>query len=315
MISEDVLTYVRNALAQGAVKSAVEQELIKAGWTSEQVAQIFEQASTATPVASAVPPRLESLANPVTSPSSMSTIPSDQPVSTNTGNAPKKSSSLGTIIIVLMVLLILGGGGVYVYMQQSRAVVPEVESTSSDATNNAGSGQQDLVDQRNAFDAAIDKPVLSDGQRLGSVLHQFSAIVPKGWGILATSSDGYLHFDVINAQSGAAGGVIRVSRYLTLYPETITLKEIADKERQDLKARAEGFTEKDFTTATIAGREVYVIKAGSTFNNAEVEITAYLFLDKGRYYIVTGITAGDSTTPDFAATLAAVVQSFEIAAI
>jgi hypothetical protein len=235
--------------------------------------------------------------------------------STTTGGASRKNSRTGIFIVVVLLLIIAVGGGVYVYTLPKAA--EEDQTTDVQQSNNENTPAPvatDLVDQRNAFDAAIDKPVLSDGQRLGSMLYQFSTVVPKGWGIVATSSDGYIHFDVVKADTGAAGGVIRVSRYLTVYPETVTLKEIAEKERQDLKARAEGFTEKGFEKRTIAGREIYVISAASTFNSTNVEITAYLFLDKGRYYIVTGITAGSATAADFASTLKSVVEGFEITA-
>ncbi len=303
MISEEVVAYVRSALGQGATRDAVRSELAKTGWTADQITQIFERVTSAPPPGT---PRSDISAN--TTPIKQTMNTSEQESATQ----PKKRSRLGLVFVVIVVLIIVGAGA---YMYFASPAVSEDAATGTPTGNTATTGQPGAVDQNNAFDIAINTPILSDGQRLGSVLHQFSTVVPQGWGIVATSTDGYMHFDVVHAETGPAGGVVRISRYLTLYPETVTLKEIAEKERGDLKSRAEGFTEKDFKKTTLAGRDAYVITASSRFNNTDVEITAHMFLDKGRYYIITGISAGATTAPDFASTMKAIVDGFQITAI
>lgn len=307
MISDEVVLYVRTALSQGTSQEAIQGELVKTGWTLDQIALIFEQALRAEPNTS---PRSDMSSH--TAPITTTMTTPEQEASAQ----PKKRGRMG-LIITILVVLIAGGAGAY-FMFMSPSAAPS-NPAPVDPTAAAGAipppGQQDLVDQRNAFDAAVGTPVLSDGQRLGSMLYQFSTNVPKGWGIVGTTTDGYMHFDVVHAETGASGGVVRISRYMTMYPETVTLKEIAEKEREDLKARQEGFTEKSFKKATLAGKESYVLTASSKFNGTDVEITAHMFLDKGRYFIITGISAGATTVADFKATMNSIVDGFQITAI
>lgn len=106
MVTDSLLTYIKQQLAKGTAREIIEKNLLAAGWRNEDVIAAFNQTGV-TPATSFV--QTSAQASPVVNSPIIqaSSIQSTEP-----------SKSLGRIIpklIILLLLVLLGAGGAYAY--------------------------------------------------------------------------------------------------------------------------------------------------------------------------------------------------------